>query len=208
MKYLYFIKPVGMDGPIKIGYSQLPTERLLSLSVWSPFVLEMIGTAPGGSREESFLHQRFANLHTHREWFNSSPLLRGTIARILAGETVEAACVEIQKAGSIRNQKRRPPTPERQRFIDYGRKIRKVKYPSTKGGSYYKHPDITKIMDAWQGDYGNRKPVEPTAEQIALIEAFLADPLAHSVFLKHESPRDWRYLDVRLTEALLQRESA
>lgn len=184
MKYIYFIKPVGMDGPIKIGYSKLPTDRLLSLSAWSPFVLEIIGTAPGGSSEENFLHQRFAHLHTHREWFNSSPLLRETIRRILAGESVREACVEIPRAGQIKNQKRRKPTPERQRFIDYGKKIREVVFPRVEGGCYYQHPGIRQIMNAWQGDYGHRKPVEPTADQIARIEAFLANPVQDAIFRK------------------------
>lgn len=206
MKYIYFIKPVGMDGPIKIGYSAKPTSRLLMLSVWSPFPLEIMGTAPGGSKEENFLHKRFACLHTHREWFNSSPLLRETIRRILSGEPVLKACAEIPITGEVRNQARRKPTPERQRFIDYGRKIRKADIIRVEGGCYYKHPDITQIMDAWQGDYGNRKPVEPTADQISRLDAFLADPVGNSVFLKYE--KNYRTLDVRLAEALSQREAA
>lgn len=206
MKYIYFIKPVGMDGPIKIGYSQLPNERLLSLSVWSPFVLELMGTALGGSKEENFLHRRFAHLHTHREWFNSSPLLRETIRRILNGESVRDACTEIPQAGHIRNQKRRKPTPERQRFIDYGRKIRKAKLPGTKIGGYYPHPEITQIMSAWQGDYGHRKPVEPTPDQIARLDEFLADPVGNSVFLTYD--KNHRPLNLRLAEAIAQREAA
>lgn len=197
MKYLYFIKPVGMDGPIKIGYSEKPIGRLMTLSVWSPFVLELMGTAPGGSREENFLHQRFAHLHTHREWFNSSPLLRRTIERIIAGESVQNACVEIPKAGDIKNQKRRVVTPERQRFIDYGRKIRKAAFPRVEDGCYYQHPEIRKIMDAWQGDYGHRKPVEPTPEQLARIDAFLANPMQDCIFRKYG---DHRSLDVLLEE--------
>lgn len=29
--FVYFIKPVGMDGPIKIGFSKKPADRLLRL---------------------------------------------------------------------------------------------------------------------------------------------------------------------------------
>ena len=41
-RYVYFIKPVGMEGPIKIGCSIMPTERLEGLAVWSPFPLEIV----------------------------------------------------------------------------------------------------------------------------------------------------------------------
>jgi hypothetical protein len=34
--YVYFIKPVGLPGPIKIGFSVNTRERLLSLGAWSP----------------------------------------------------------------------------------------------------------------------------------------------------------------------------
>lgn len=205
---IYFIKPVGMDGPIKIGYSKKPEIRLLALSSWSPFTLEIIGTTPGGSQDENFLHRRFADLHTHREWFRSSPLLREVIARILAGEEIRKACVAIPIAGSIRNQKKRRPTPERQLFINYGAKIRAAVPRSGQKGCYYAHPSITEIMENWRGDYASRKPVEPGIEQIALLDAFLADPLKHSVFLEYGEPRDHRRLEIRLAEALARREAA
>lgn len=97
-KYVYFMRPVGMVGPIKIGRSAKPPERLLKLSVWSPFPLEFIGSFPGWADEETYLHSRFADQHSHREWFHSSDLLLRTIDRILSGETLEAACAGIPVA--------------------------------------------------------------------------------------------------------------
>lgn len=94
-RYVYFVRPVGMDGPIKIGTSRKPDTRLLELAVWSPWPLEMIGAAPGNAAAESLLHRCFSEQHSHREWFRTSPLLLRIIDRILSGETVEAACKDI-----------------------------------------------------------------------------------------------------------------
>jgi hypothetical protein len=60
-RYVYFIKPVGMDGPIKIGCSNIPEHRLVSLSMWSPFPLEIIGKTPGNLKDEGFLHRCFSD---------------------------------------------------------------------------------------------------------------------------------------------------
>lgn len=201
-KYVYFIKPVGMDGPIKIGCSAVPPSRLIEFTVWSPFPLEIIGSVPGGHADETFLHRRFAYLHSHREWFRSSPLLRNTIDRILHGESLKSACAEILRTGMIRNQRRKPPTAERQQFIDYGKKIRL----STRGmhndqGIWYAPPDVKKIMEDWRGDYLQRKPVTPNVSQIARIDEFLSDPRRHAVFLEYGPNRVHRDHDVALAEA-------
>lgn len=43
---VYFVKPVGMDGPIKIGCTTTPAARIESLTIWSPFPLEVLVTIP------------------------------------------------------------------------------------------------------------------------------------------------------------------
>ena len=42
MTYVYFIKPIGMDGPIKIGCSVSPDRRRETLEWWCPFPLEIL----------------------------------------------------------------------------------------------------------------------------------------------------------------------
>jgi hypothetical protein len=106
-RVVYFMKPIGMDGPIKIGVSANGCEkRLMKLSVWSPFPLEIIGTIPGWTKQEAYLHRRFAGQHSHREWFHSSELLWRTIHRLLAGETVEIACADIPANSTIKVPRR------------------------------------------------------------------------------------------------------
>lgn len=74
-RFVYFIKPIGMDGPVKIGCSDKPVRRLLALSVWSPFPLEVIAVAPGDLGTEKRLHEHFAAERLHSEWFLPSPRL-------------------------------------------------------------------------------------------------------------------------------------
>ena len=54
---VYFVRPVGMRGPIKIGCSKLPENRIKSLMVWSPFELEIAVAIPGNFKLEKAIHE-------------------------------------------------------------------------------------------------------------------------------------------------------
>lgn len=86
---VYFIKPSGFDGPIKIGFSGKPDARLTELNAFSPFPLELIGAVPGGHSDEYFLHCCFADHHSHREWFHTSDKLLNAIAAVIGFGSVE-----------------------------------------------------------------------------------------------------------------------
>lgn len=177
-KHVYFVRPVGMDGPIKIGCSVDPSGRLQVLSAWSPFPLELIGSVLGDFKDEARLHTRFSELHTRKEWFMSSPLLRETIERILAGTSIKEACKEIPPKKSIRNQKRPIRTEDREMFLQYGNRIRKVMRPlwGTKG-RWWKPDDVEAIMHNWRRDKGKGHiTLIPSPDQIARLEEFIADP--------------------------------
>lgn len=81
-KFIYFLKPVGMDGPIKIGCSAVPKTRLTQLMSWVPFELEILTTAPGGYTEEKRLHHRFGADRIRAEWFRTSRRLLALIGEI------------------------------------------------------------------------------------------------------------------------------
>lgn len=85
MKRVYFIKPIGMDGPIKIGCSRSPYKRLDSLELWSPFRLELLTDIAGDGPLERQFHAMFAEDHIHHEWFAWSPRLEWTIQSIKRG---------------------------------------------------------------------------------------------------------------------------
>jgi len=81
-RYVYFMRPQGMEGPIKIGCSTKPAARLIGLSTWSPFPLEIIAVAPGTLATEKMLHDLFADERWHHEWFRASPRLLAVTAAL------------------------------------------------------------------------------------------------------------------------------
>lgn len=103
-RLVYFIKPVGMDGPVKIGCSGNPRKRLSSLMSWSPFRLEIAATFPGEYDLEENLHQCFSDLHSHGEWFRPDPRLTETIKKLQAGMQIFAAVDLSAKLGRIHNK--------------------------------------------------------------------------------------------------------
>ena len=91
MKKIYFIKPVGMAGPIKIGCSKWPEHRLVEIGRWSPIDLEIMARGAGSHELERFIHRMFADQRSHKEWFHSTPELVNRINLVKAGADVAAA---------------------------------------------------------------------------------------------------------------------
>jgi len=85
MKWVYFIKPIGMDGPIKIGCSYSPDQRRKTLEFWSPFPLEILAEWQGGAVVERQFHAMFSASHRHHEWFDVTDELLAVISQIKAG---------------------------------------------------------------------------------------------------------------------------
>lgn len=83
--HVYFLRPVGQEGPVKIGWSSLPSERLRTYQLWSPVPLELVARYPGDEKLEARFHARFSNQRLHGEWFQGSPGLTATIEAINEG---------------------------------------------------------------------------------------------------------------------------
>jgi len=68
---VYFIQQ-GEDGPIKIGVSETPKQRLKSLQTGSPHRLHLRDAAPvpEDQRLESALHNELASENVGGEWFD------------------------------------------------------------------------------------------------------------------------------------------
>lgn len=99
--FLYFLKPVGMMGPIKIGCSKFPESRLASVALWSPVPVETITVVPGGFREENMLHRQFANFRLHGEWFAANDGLLEIINSAIATGELPKIAVEDDRAKMI-----------------------------------------------------------------------------------------------------------
>lgn len=83
--WVYFIRPIGMDGPVKIGTSETPYYRREVLETWSPYPLEIVAEIEGDIRLEQRFHAKHEASHSHREWFKATPELLADIAAISAG---------------------------------------------------------------------------------------------------------------------------
>ncbi len=100
--FVYFMRPVGMVSPIKIGFSIHLRERYNQLSVWSPYPLEIIATIPGDLTLETAFHERFAKSHYHHEWFHGHVDLIKGIADLQRGVPYTEAFDLSVREGSIR----------------------------------------------------------------------------------------------------------
>lgn len=183
--HVYFVKPIGMDGPIKVGFSIEPLTRLSSFSTWSPFPLEIIGMVAGDLADETFLHQCFSHLHTHREWFLSSKELRQTIQTILAAGTVDVVRDILIPKDGIKNRSRGPRSPEVKLRTSYKMRIewaQKRLRAKDEEGAWHAPDDVVEIMHRWSpGTHTGLDPIQPTAKEIERLEEYLSDPDTHSV---------------------------
>lgn len=80
---LYFIR--SETGPIKIGISVDPTQRLRNLQTAHPHKLELICVIAGGGGLEAEYHKRFAAHRLTGEWFAPHPDILAEIERISIG---------------------------------------------------------------------------------------------------------------------------
>lgn len=78
---IYFMRRADGVGPIKIGCSKWPQERLRALQIWSPEPLEIVATVPGSFRDERRLHCQFAEHRLHGEWFEAAAPVLAAVAR-------------------------------------------------------------------------------------------------------------------------------
>lgn len=83
--FVYFVRQIDAAGPVKIGCSQRPEDRLNSFMAWAPYPLRIAAKIPGDEKLERRFHARFAHLHSHREWFRAAPELEATIEAIRLG---------------------------------------------------------------------------------------------------------------------------
>lgn len=101
---VYFLRPVGMDGPVKIGCSKCPLDRLDIYMQWAPFPLEVVATLPGDFKLEARFHAMFAASHSHHEWFKASPELTATIRAITDGTFDAGSLPDPKRITGVRPQ--------------------------------------------------------------------------------------------------------
>lgn len=188
-QYVYFMRPVGMLGPIKIGCSMRIDERLEVLSGWSPFKLEVIYSEQGSYKLEIAIHRCFADYHSHREWFHPGPRLLAAVNALMSGKTIAEVVDFNDDRGSIRTTKTGPRVSDERLvgYLSYNAKLRHARIRADKlCGRNMTTPDhIDAIMDRWngyrRGYFGKRTPSRPTAEEFAALDELIKSPEIHCV---------------------------
>ena len=76
---IYFVQAED-GGLIKIGWSIDCEHRLRDMQIGSPVRLKLLVIVPGNRKRERQLHQHWAHLRAHGEWFRPAPELLESIA--------------------------------------------------------------------------------------------------------------------------------
>lgn len=158
---VYFIKPIGMDGPVKIGCSVSPDSRRKTLETWSPFPLEVAAEIEGGYELERRFHGKFIQDHSHREWFKASVELTATIAEIRNGTFSIEALPEPIQLPTRRKGSRAKWTPEQRERNRLQNAVKKAEQVS---GLVCDYPHTNEALLAFVSD-PSRHGITPAERQ-------------------------------------------
>lgn len=170
MSWVYFIKPDGMPGPIKIGVSKSPERRRVQLENSSPVRLKIVALVIGGGLLERRFHAHFEHLHERCEWFRFAPELQEMINRINCGK-FDAS----QLPAGLRIDGRGIPRPAYFGLqMSYSARVWR-----TEDKTGMKCP--VDIRDMVKRDDRGR---------MAVVDAYLSDPFAHGIAHRVAPARD------------------
>ncbi len=80
---VYFVG--GLEGPVKIGFTQQPIKaRLVCIQNGSPVKLHVLAILPAVRKKELWYHRRFTACRLHGEWFERTPEIEAEIKRLNA----------------------------------------------------------------------------------------------------------------------------
>jgi hypothetical protein len=179
VKRVYFIRPVGHDGPIKIGCSQDSDKRLYALQMLSPLRLETICAVPGEHHHENAIHHMFAAHRRHGEWFEATPEVLAFVEKVLASGCLPPLNV-LQQAPRTAGSMSKRVTPETLRRS----KITAAVSRAERHGFGFANrermrpDDVAAIFARWQYALNAQATDEETAILTGYIDRLLAMPKA------------------------------
>lgn len=182
--FIYFVKPIGADGPIKIGCSRAPEGRLAQFLAWSPSPLEIIATTAGDFSLEQNLHECFADAHLHHEWFRATPGLLRLIDALRAGSLLSDAVDLTKRVRSIRKKGVHYWPPDRRRYMSYVHRLRHA----FNRLRLFPPDDVNRIMARWGGSWPS-PGITPSEVEVARLDEVIAGPATHGVPLTDRYPR-------------------
>jgi hypothetical protein len=187
-RFVYFIRPIGMTSPIKIGCSEVPQHRLETLMAWSPLPLEVVATIPGKFDLERNIHECLADLHSHREWFNDDGRIAVIIDKLKAGTPIgEAMDLTARVRPMGKKAAHWTKNPEGRLRCSYVMRVNGAIKRAEKalGYSVGEPTAVNDIIARWRG-YGwiddahyRAERITPTPEEMATLDAYLADPASY-----------------------------
>jgi hypothetical protein len=175
---VYFVRPVGMLGPIKIGFSSKDVHaRLRQLNAQSPLPVEMVACVPGTKKLEANIHQCLADSHSHFEWFRPTDEVLAFLEKLVAGVPVVEAIDLSARRGHIRINSSTLWDATTRKKMSYVHKVRLATNRARKAlGEFVYPPQDIRLAIA------NMRVTPLSADQEAAIIAYIADPKAHCVF--------------------------
>ena len=78
--FVYFVR---CQDRVKIGYSEDPVKRLSKINTDAPYPCDLVGYVSVDDFPERELHERFAGLRVHGEWFAPSPDLEAFVVSLV-----------------------------------------------------------------------------------------------------------------------------
>lgn len=69
----------GEEGPVKIGSTVDPENRMMHLQCGSPVKLRLLAAIPGGPALERAFHKALAHHRLHGEWFERGEIIKSEI---------------------------------------------------------------------------------------------------------------------------------
>jgi len=160
--YVYFARPVGMLGPIKIGFTGNPDQRIDLLTRGSPFPIEYAVVIRGCFTLESRLRHCFADARSHSEWFHPVPRLLELIAKLKAGVPVQQAIDLSKRTGRLTRDS-----------WSRSRRLQSSYHMRARTRLSNRECKAWEIINRW----GKAHHVLPAASDLAILEAALGPPL-------------------------------
>lgn len=186
-KRVYFLKPIGMDGPIKIGCSGTPERRLKSLDIWSPFPLELLCSAPGENDSERAAHWHCRDARLHGEWFTASATVLDLVKHVRENGVLPPLEASPHPYGVTGKGKGNNPNRNHEWTKAKARLTRRVnKAEHHAYGWLWVEENRPAYIDAILRAYSGPFEPPPTAEQVAILDAYCGELL-----LRPRNTRTW-----------------
>lgn len=172
--YVYFLRPIGQPGPIKVGHSVHPVSRLNAFQTWSPVLLEIVSQVEAEQTMERQIHDRFGKWSLHGEWFHPVEELISLAEGVRDGKKIEDLVDLSIKTGRPRRRPN-PKSPLARIVGGFKNRVgRAQQYATSVRGKYVPIPEsVSAILSSAGGYLQAYRALTP--DEVETLEAFISD---------------------------------